>query len=129
MFGTVPNTYAVYPGTHVNSSDQMVMSYMKSGTDSLTDDLSMWVTGRVPSDAAGTMQTPVIVPAGWARVTAIAGQCAGIPVGRDDVDSEAGFTASLSGLQWLRIGVLLDLVSAGTCMPWDHAFQRDKLLL
>ena len=24
----------------------------------------MWVTGRVPTDAAGTMETPVIVPAG-----------------------------------------------------------------
>src|SRR5262249_50140719 len=35
-----------------------------SGTDTSTDYLSMWVTGRVPSDAAGTMETSVMVPAG-----------------------------------------------------------------
>src|SRR6266566_4133715 len=40
------------------------MSYMKSGTDTSTDYLSMWVTGRVAADAAGTMETPVMVPAG-----------------------------------------------------------------
>jgi len=40
------------------------MTYMKSGTDTSTDYLSMWVIGRVPTDAAGAMQTPVMVPAG-----------------------------------------------------------------
>ena len=40
------------------------MSYMRSGTDTSTDYMSMWVTGRVPTDAAGTMETPVMVPAG-----------------------------------------------------------------
>jgi uncharacterized repeat protein (TIGR01451 family) len=37
---------------------------MRSGTDSGTDFLSVWVTGRVPTDAAGTLQAPVRVPAG-----------------------------------------------------------------
>jgi uncharacterized repeat protein (TIGR01451 family) len=58
------NTYIVYPGIDINSSGQIGMSYMRSGTDSSTDYLSMWVTGRVTSDPAGTMQTPVLVPAG-----------------------------------------------------------------
>src|SRR5205814_1226127 len=54
----------VYPGIDINPSGQVGMSYMKSGTDTSTDYLSMWVTGRVSTDAAGTMETPVIVPAG-----------------------------------------------------------------
>jgi uncharacterized repeat protein (TIGR01451 family) len=58
------NTYVVYPGIDINASGQIGLSYMKSGTDSGTDYLSMWVTGRVPSDPAGTLETPVLVPAG-----------------------------------------------------------------
>ena len=58
------NTYIIYPGIDINASGQIGMSYMKSGTDTTTDYLSMWVTGRVPTDAAGTMETPVLVPAG-----------------------------------------------------------------
>jgi hypothetical protein len=37
---------------------------MRSGTDSSTDFMSMWVTGRMPSDGSGTMETAVEVPAG-----------------------------------------------------------------
>jgi uncharacterized repeat protein (TIGR01451 family) len=40
------------------------MTYMRSGNDTTTDYMSMYVTGRVPSDAAGLMETPVVVPAG-----------------------------------------------------------------
>jgi uncharacterized repeat protein (TIGR01451 family) len=58
------NTYITYPGIDINSSGQIGMSYMKSGTDSTTDYLSMWVTGRTSTDALGTMETPVIVPNG-----------------------------------------------------------------
>jgi len=58
------NTYIVYPGIDINSSGQIGMSYMKSGTDTPTDYLSMWVTGRLSTDAAGTMETPVMVSAG-----------------------------------------------------------------
>src|SRR5262245_16617620 len=58
------NTYVVYPGIDINASGQIGMSYMKSGTDTSTDYLSMWVTGRVPVDAAGTMEAAVKVPAG-----------------------------------------------------------------
>src|SRR5262249_32770982 len=57
------NTYITYPGIDINSSGQIGMSYMKSGTDTPTDYLSMWVTGRTPLDPSGTMETPVLVPA------------------------------------------------------------------
>src|SRR5205807_803543 len=58
------NTYLYYPGIDINSSGQIGMSLMRSGTDSSTDYMSMWVTGRTSGDAAGTMQTPLLAPAG-----------------------------------------------------------------
>ncbi len=58
------NTYITYPSVDINSSGQIGMTYMKSGTDSSTDYMSMYVTGRNSSDAAGTMETSVLVPAG-----------------------------------------------------------------
>jgi uncharacterized repeat protein (TIGR01451 family) len=58
------NTYLTYPSIDINSSGQIGMTYMKSGTDTSTDYLSMYVTGRNSSDAAGTMEAPVVVPAG-----------------------------------------------------------------
>jgi uncharacterized repeat protein (TIGR01451 family) len=58
------NTYVYYPAIDINSSGQIGMTYMKSGTDTSTDFESMYVTGRTPSDAAGTMEASVLVPAG-----------------------------------------------------------------
>jgi hypothetical protein len=58
------NTYVYYPTVDINAQGQIGMTFMKSGTDSPTDYMSMYVTARLPSDAAGTMETPVIVPAG-----------------------------------------------------------------
>jgi uncharacterized repeat protein (TIGR01451 family) len=58
------NTYLTYPGIDINSSGSIGMSYIRSGTDSPTDYMSMWVTGRASSDAVGTMETSVIVPNG-----------------------------------------------------------------
>ncbi|HEY8746695.1 MAG TPA: DUF11 domain-containing protein [Tepidisphaeraceae bacterium] len=58
------NTYVIYPGIDINPSGQIGMSYMKSGTDTATDYLSMWVTGRATTDEAGMVETPVVVPAG-----------------------------------------------------------------
>jgi uncharacterized repeat protein (TIGR01451 family) len=63
------NTYVVYPGIDINPSGQIGMSYMKSGRDTTTDYLSMWVTGRTPTDATGTMETPVLVPNGAGQAT------------------------------------------------------------
>jgi uncharacterized repeat protein (TIGR01451 family) len=58
------HTYLVYPAIDINASSQIGLTYMKSGTDSTTDYMSMNVTGRIPGDAPGTMETPVVVPAG-----------------------------------------------------------------
>jgi uncharacterized repeat protein (TIGR01451 family) len=57
-------TYLTYPAIDINSSGQIGLTYMKSGTDTSTDYMSMLVTGRNTADAAGTMETPVVVPAG-----------------------------------------------------------------
>jgi hypothetical protein len=58
------NTYVIYPSIDINAAGQIGMTYMKSGTDTSTDYMSMYVTGRTSGDAAGTMETPVLVPAG-----------------------------------------------------------------
>ncbi len=58
------NTYVFFPGIDINPSGQIGMSYMQAGTDTTTDYMSMWVTGRIPADAAGTMETAVKVSAG-----------------------------------------------------------------
>jgi uncharacterized repeat protein (TIGR01451 family) len=58
------HTYITYPSVEINSSGQIGMTYMKSGTDTSSDYLSMYVTGRNTSDASGTMEASVLVPAG-----------------------------------------------------------------
>jgi uncharacterized repeat protein (TIGR01451 family) len=58
------NTYLFYPSIDINSSGQIGMTYMQSGTDTSSDFMSTWVTGRISTDAVGTMETPVLVPAG-----------------------------------------------------------------
>lgn len=58
------NTYVTYPGIDINSISQIGMSFMRSGTDVATDYMSMYVTGRNPTDALGTMMAPIAVPAG-----------------------------------------------------------------
>ncbi len=61
------NTYVYYPAIDINSSGDIGMTYMRSGTDTPTDFMSMWVTGRAPTDVAGTMETPLLVKAGAAN--------------------------------------------------------------
>ncbi len=58
------NTYVTYPGIDINAAGSIGMSYIQSGNDTTTDYMSMWVTGRLSSDAASTMETPVRVPSG-----------------------------------------------------------------
>src|SRR4029078_10483759 len=43
---------------------QIGLTYTRSGTDTSNDFLSMYVTGRDPGDVPGTMEPPVLVPAG-----------------------------------------------------------------
>jgi uncharacterized repeat protein (TIGR01451 family) len=58
------STYLTYPAIDINPSGQIGMTYMKQGNDTSTDYVSMYLTGRNTSDAAGTMETPVLVPSG-----------------------------------------------------------------
>jgi uncharacterized repeat protein (TIGR01451 family) len=58
------NTYVTFPSVDINASGQIGMTYMKSGNDTSTDFLSMYVTGRNSGDPAGTMEASVLVPAG-----------------------------------------------------------------
>ncbi len=58
------NTYTVYPGIDINPVGDIGMSFIRSGNDTSTDFMSVYVSGRNSSDAAGTMEGPVLVRAG-----------------------------------------------------------------
>ena len=88
------------------------MTYMKSGTDSSTDYLSMYVTGRNSVDAPGTMQASVLVPAGTGQANyhdfssgGRAGDLSGINV--DPSDGTYAIETS-DGLRVAGLGRLVD---------------------
>jgi hypothetical protein len=56
------NTYLTYPAIDINANGQIGLSYMESGLRGPF--LSVYATGRLPGDPAGTMETPVLVQAG-----------------------------------------------------------------
>jgi uncharacterized repeat protein (TIGR01451 family) len=62
--GSGPNTYLYFPGIDINPAGDIGMSYIQSGTDSPDDFMSMYVTGRTPSDPRGTMEAPLLAQAG-----------------------------------------------------------------
>jgi hypothetical protein len=57
-------TYLTYPSIDINSGGAIGMTYIRQGNDTSTDYMSMFVTGRIPSDSSGTMETSVLVPNG-----------------------------------------------------------------
>jgi hypothetical protein len=56
-------TYDTYPGIDINAAGAIGMSYDQSGIGS-SQFMSVYITGRTPSDLPGTMETPVLVQAG-----------------------------------------------------------------
>jgi hypothetical protein len=61
------NSYAYYPAIDINPSGQVGMTFMASGTSASTlanKFMSVYLTGRVAADPAGTMEPPLLVPAG-----------------------------------------------------------------
>jgi hypothetical protein len=83
------NTYLYFPSIDINPLGRIGMTYMRSGTDSTTDYMSMYITGRTPSDTAGTMEKSVLVPAGTGLATYVdsrarAGDLSGINI--DPID-------------------------------------------
>ncbi len=78
------NTYVTYPSIDINSAGNIGMTFMRSGTDAATDFMSVYITGRSPLDAAGTMQAPILVQAGQATYSGTrAGDISGINVDAD----------------------------------------------
>jgi uncharacterized repeat protein (TIGR01451 family) len=61
------NTYSYFPSIDINSTGSVGMTFMRSGNDTSTDYMSMYVTGRNSSDPAGTMEASVLVPAGTGK--------------------------------------------------------------
>ena len=68
--GFGPNTYSVEPAININSAGEIGLGFMESDTvggaanGSTGGFLSTFVTARKPTDPAGTMQPPLLVPAG-----------------------------------------------------------------
>ncbi|MGH7222750.1 MAG: hypothetical protein ACRELF_05960, partial [Gemmataceae bacterium] len=57
--------YDAYPGININGQGDIGVTYMQSGTAPGQFE-SMYITGRTPADAPGTMETPVLIQAGSA---------------------------------------------------------------
>jgi hypothetical protein len=90
--GAGPYTYLYFPGIDINPAGDIGISYIQSGTDNPNDFMSMYVTGRTPSDPAGTIEAPVLAQAGLQvyedfgpqfGVTQRAGDLSGINVASD----------------------------------------------
>src|SRR5262249_3399339 len=91
------NTYLYFPGIDINPAGAIGMSYIQSGTDKPDDFMSMYVTGRTPSDPLGTMEAPVLVQAGlqgWRGV----GPAFGVPQTAGDL---SGINVDSSGNFWV----------------------------
>jgi len=68
--------YVVFPSIDINARGEIGMTYLQSGGSNpanamgaFNEFMSTYVTGRSASDAAGTMQTPVLVSAGVTNST------------------------------------------------------------
>jgi hypothetical protein len=56
--------FDTYPAVDINAEGDIGMTYDQSGTNPNPQFISMYVTGRTPGDASGTMEPPVLVQAG-----------------------------------------------------------------
>lgn len=87
-----PNTYYAYPGIAINASGDIGVSYIASGPATPNPGMSVYITGRTPTDPLGTMEAPVLVQAGQANYTGFTpgagreGDMSGI-----NVDSDGSF--------------------------------------
>jgi hypothetical protein len=83
IVGGTPGVYDTYPAIDINAQGDFGMTFMQSGTAS-GQYQSMYVTGRTPSDPAGTMEPPVLVQAGTANYNGTRqGDMSGINVDAD----------------------------------------------
>jgi uncharacterized repeat protein (TIGR01451 family) len=86
------HTYVTYPAIDINTSNDVGMTYMFSGTGA-GQFMSTYVTGRLHTDAAGTMQKHVLVQAGLQNYKDFGGGRAGDLAGIN-VDSDGSFWAA-----------------------------------
>jgi hypothetical protein len=87
VFGT--SVYDRYPAIDINAQGDIGMTFIQSRFGTLGEFESLYITGRTPSDAPGTMETPVLVQAGTANyVGAREGDMTGI-----NVDADGSFWA------------------------------------
>jgi hypothetical protein len=96
------NVYDYYPSIDINAQGDIGMTFMQSGT-AAGQFMSVYVTGRTATDAAGTMETPVLVQAGAANYhdsayTQRAGDLSGISVDADGTFWAANEHATAAGL-------------------------------
>ncbi len=68
------NTYLTYPGIDINPNGDIGMSFIRSGTDTPTDFMSMYVTGRTSQTPSGRMELPKLVQAGQANYVGTVGR-------------------------------------------------------
>ncbi len=86
--GGAPNVYDAYPGININAQGDIATTYIQSGTAPGMYE-SMYITGRAPSDAPGTMEAPILVQSGVANYN---GTREG-DMSRIDVDANGSFWA------------------------------------
>ena len=65
-----PGAFTFYPSIDIAANGALGMTFLQSSS---TQFLSMYITGRAPDDAAGTMQTPVRARAGQAHYSDFTG--------------------------------------------------------
>ncbi len=83
-----PGVYISYPSIDINAQGDIGMTFIQSGTSPGMFE-SLYATGRTPSDAPGTMETPILIQAGNANyVGTREGDMTGI-----NVDSDGSFWA------------------------------------
>jgi hypothetical protein len=83
-----PGVYNTYPAIDINAQSDIGMTFQQSGTSPGQFE-SVFVTGRTPADAPGTMEAPVLVQSGVANYTGTRqGDMTGI-----NVDTDGSFWA------------------------------------
>jgi uncharacterized repeat protein (TIGR01451 family) len=87
------HTYNTYPAIDINTSGDIGLTYMFSGTGA-GQFMSTVVTGQFHTDAAGTMETPVVAKAGVTNYSDFTGSGRAGDLAAINVDSDGSFWAA-----------------------------------
>jgi hypothetical protein len=108
-----PGTYYAYPAIDINSQGDIGMSYIASGTGT-GQYMSMYAAGRIPSDATGSMESPVLVQAGQANYSPPA------PSGRGREGDLSGISVDSDGSFW----VANEFANSAASVNWGTAIAH-----